>query len=439
MEERKIKAWITRGGKHIPIFEDQTVPAPIFKKNLPAHKKRLEKAEKIANKSLDSQEEHIQRLKRAEERIKTDNSPEAQKELMNAKRTMLEARQRYTQRNAKYQALKRTSVIESYKFKKTSNTAEIKNGFEKLPDDEAKKYINFKHIDYEVWQDKASGWRLEVRKRRPDTQVYSPYYSSYALKDENGKTLRNFNAYKINDEDVGKKAFEESRRVITRFKDPEPYKDILGPKQEIKDPIAKLKECQKNKTINPNYSSNQTGKEYYKWHENCAICTCAAVLQAQGWDVEAGPREWGVWRGATTIFDLTNEYSKDHILGQAIKDKDGYTIGWNKMPSGPDACTNKILKTVKKWGPNTYGEISVRWKHMDSPSGHSMVIINDGNSVYIWDSQDNYIYPENRIHSLLSGTVCTKNRLRRLDNASLKRREHMDENLKKMFKKRGGK
>jgi len=437
MEERKIKAWITRGGKHIPIFEDQKIHAPIFKKNLPQHQKKLDKSKRDAEKAWDAYEEHVERLKRAKERIETDNSPEAQKELMNAKRTLAEAQQRRNKRTEKYHSIQNTPVAKSYKFKKVNNKPETREGFEKLPDDEAKKYIKLQHIDYEVWQDKASGWRLEIRKRRPDTQVYSPYYSSYALKDENGKTLRNFNAQKINDEDVGKKAFEESRKVITRFKDPEPYKDILGPKQEIKDPIAKLKECQKENAINPNYKPGQEGKEYYKWHENCAICTCAAVAQAQGWDVEAGPREWGVWRGPTTIFQLANEHSKDHIFGQLVRDKDNVAKGWNKMPSGPDAATKKILKTVKGWGPGTYGELSVRWKHKSSPSGHSMVIINDGDSIYVWDSQDNTIYKN--LHSLLSDTVCTKDRLKRLDNATLKRGEDMDEDLRKMFKRRGGK
>ena len=439
MEERKIKAWITIKHHHIPIYEGETKQDAIdriksgVRKSIntrPLLPEEYKKRDSAAFKAWMAVGKHQDRVDKAEERIKTDNSPEAQKELLNARRTLKEAQQRF---KSKEDLIKGRKQIVSYKFgkkkiedkpfKKPSNEPD----FQLAPEKEQKEWqAQFTNSTTELFKDESSGWTLRVARRNDDKVSYYPYYSSYEIRDEDNRIVKKLKGYKYNDGDVSKQAFEEAKELVKKYSDPEPYKDILGERtyRNDEEAIKRLKECEKEISINPNWHAYQTGGEYQKWHNNCAICTSAAVLQAWGYNVEAGPRDRYQWRGWETIMRIKDPNSKDNI--------DRNTN--NKMPSGPEPATNKILKTVKNWGPNTYGELAVRWKHKSSPSAHSVMIVNDGQSIFIWDSQTNIIYRD--ILKYIERTVCTKDEVHRLDNATLKK--GIEEDLKKMFKKKGG-
>lgn len=434
MENRNIKAWITVKHHHIPIYEGETKQDAINrlkegarrgKETRPLLPEEYKKKDTAAFKAYMALGKHQDRVDKAYERLKTDDSPEAKKEMLNANRTLKEAQQRFKIRE---DAIKGKKQVFSYKFKKRqiedrppvrkSNEPDFQLAPEKEQKEFQAKYVN---ATTELYRDKSSGWVMWVKRRNEGASLY-PYYSSYEIRDENNKPVKSFKGYKANDAEISKQAFEEAKQLVKKYSSPEPYKDILGPKKEVKDPIGKMKECHNNKTINPNWHAVQTGSDRYKWHNNCAICTSAAVLQAWGYDVEAGPRLKGEWRGWETIMYPKDANSKDNI--------DRNTS--NKMPSGPDAATKKILKTVEGWGPNTFGELGVRWKHESTPSSHSVLIVNDGKSIVIWDSQTNIVHKD--IRKYLSRTVCTKDEVHRLDNAVLKK--GIEKDLEKMFIKR---
>lgn len=425
MSKREPDFWITRGGKHIPIFKDK-----LGKRTEPITHEYYYKKKTEAEKYKQKVDEHEDRVAKANYELAKSDNDKTRKEKLNADRTLKEAQQRFKVRN---DAIKGKKQVFSYKFKKRQieDRPPVRKSnepdFQLAPEKEQKEFQS-KHVyinaTAELYKDKSSGWVMWVKKRNNEGASLYPYYSSYEIRDENNKPVKSFKGYKANDAEISKQAFEEAKQLVKKYSSPEPYKDILGPKKEVEDPVGKMKECHNNNTINPNWHADQTGNEYYKWHKNCAICTSAAVLQAWGYDVEAGPRLKSEWRGWETIMYLKDANSKDNI--------DRNTN--NKMPSGPDAATKKVLKTVNGWGPNTFGELAVRWKHESTPSSHSVLIVNDGKSIVIWDSQTDIVYKD--IRKYLSRTVCTKAEVHRLDNAVLKK--GIEKDLEKMFKKRGG-
>ena len=124
MEERKIKAWITIKHHHIPIYEGETKQDAIdriksgVRKSIntrPLLPEEYKKRDSAAFKAWMAVGKHQDRVDKAEERIKTDNSPEAQKELLNARRTLKEAQQGF---KSKEDLIKGRKQIVSYKFGK---------------------------------------------------------------------------------------------------------------------------------------------------------------------------------------------------------------------------------------------------------------------------------------------------------------------------------
>jgi hypothetical protein len=230
------------------------------------------------------------------------------------------------------------------------------------------------------------------------------------------------------------------------------YKDILGSKNEV-DPNRILDAIENETRVNPHYKDYPQPKKY-NYHNNCALCTTATLLQARGYDVEAAIRD-EKWRGPRTIFDIDFSDTSSYVLSSSnhymidvppVKispdgtkyittvPRQGFskrTIkGVQTMPQGSRAVSRTIVNKMKEWGDGALAELSVQWK--DRKSGHSVAVVNNKGYIYIYDSQCNRI--ETDIEWYLRDTHATRTTLIRLDNVPLK--SGVEEELKKMVKKR---
>lgn len=308
-----------------------------------------------------------------------------------------------------------------------------------------------------VYSDSKSGWTILSRPMISITEKQSLHGTIYSfIRDEKGNKIESY-AF------TGPKSKYENEILpqITRdaaefyrkrnLPTSERYKDILGPKKEFKSADEKLQhlaKLQRTNAINPNYKRGQKGDEYTKWHKNCALCTVATALQAQGYDVEAGPRD-KTWRGTSTVFNINYQNKDNYILGDSghytnnapkvntrrngskyIFDPNGSNIIEDPpvMPKGAKAAAGAITEKVLGWGNGAVGELSVSWKNRSS--WHSVAIYNDNGIVIIYDGQDNS--KEVDLEKFLKGTWAQRTCLQRLDNAPL--RDNVEKALGKMVK-----
>lgn len=176
MEKRPIKTWITIKHVHIPIFEGETKQDAVnrFKEGVrkgkqtaPIFPEQYNKKRDAAEKAVNALQKHQERVDRANERIKTDTSAEAQKEKLNADRTFKEAMQRYSTRQQAFDAIKDRRQIKSYEFRKkqvdkelserqdqisrTQQEAERLNNFEVTPKED--KFTYKRSLELKPWSE----------------------------------------------------------------------------------------------------------------------------------------------------------------------------------------------------------------------------------------------------------------------------------------------
>jgi len=308
------------------------------------------------------------------------------------------------------------------------------------------------------WHNPKSGWTIRAQQHEDFISDYSSKAIkrvTYLIRDENGTPIvkKTFDGERF--EDHLKDMADTANEYYKRRTDPEPYKDILGPKKKV-NPAEALMKCNREDTINPHYNdkieaplgSKLRKAEYKKYHHNCALCSTAGILQAQGYDVEAMPRD-EKWRGPSTVFDIDYSNTDNFISNtsrygstgsvKAIESHygDGYYIlhggkkitGVQVMPKGAKAVSKAVMEKVKGWGDGAVGEMSVWWKN--TGSRHSVLIFNHNGNVFIFDGQSNKIKPD--LEKFFSDTYAQRTYLVRYDNAPLKK--DAAENLKKMVKK----
>lgn len=260
----------------------------------------------------------------------------------------------------------------------------------------------------------------------------------------------------------------------------DPLKGVLGERQEVKDTVGRIKELQSTVTItnswgqprersmsltNPHYHDNPQPKGQ-NYHNNCALCTAATIMQAKGYDVEAG-LQGNRHRDIDDILkpDFTNpdnfifpsskssfDYSRRNFrnrLESELKTKYPDKKWWEidelvdkemkkyTMPKGAEKATKAIIDKIKSWGSGAYGELCVSWA--ERQSSHSLFVYNDNGNAVIFDSQTGRIYPEDQIiPKLMQRTKANNTQLVRFDNATFKEGS-IDAEAKVMFKPRNKK
>lgn len=170
-------------------------------------------------------------------------------------------------------------------------------------------------MPFTEWYDPKSGWTVARKVHQPG---YALGYATWLIRDENGKVVEQIRSSmeSIDSSQAWQESiFKKAADYVKRRKNPDPYKDILGPKKDV-DPIEAITRCKEQNTINPNYVQ-YGGKENKSYHTNCALCTAAVALQARGYDVEAMPRDKDKWRGPITIFDVDFSNPDNFILGDS--------------------------------------------------------------------------------------------------------------------------
>jgi hypothetical protein len=293
---------------------------------------------------------------------------------------------------------------------------------------------------------------------------------------------------------------QQAQEVIQASK-PEPFTDplkgALGNRQKVEKVAEKLKYLQENKIINPHFRDRPQPKGN-NYHNNCALCTASTIMQAMGYDVEAGLQPKGNHYGIESIMkpDISNpdnyllssnlrgqgryaeQYSFERAIEKEVKAKYDATHGgevaypvsasigspeWRayreyrdglhaeidkvikerSVPKGAPAVARAVCNKVKNWGDGAFGEIAVHWA--GTSSSHSMFIYNDGGTPVVYCSQTGDIdRGEDAIKALLSETKANHTLLVRYDNAKFKVDDNgtVTEGLKRvmdqMFVKRGG-
>ena len=212
------------------------------------------------------------------------------------------------------------------------------------------------------------------------------------------------------------------------------YENVLGKKKDV-DPLVQLTECNAGTYINPNWKDYRTltpaeQKQNKLYHTNCALCTTAIVLQSHGYDVEAMPRD-KKWRGCETIFDYDYDNPDNFLIGSARNGWDNFSITkrciskaqqndkeYQRMPIGARQASNAIVEKMKKWGSGAIAELSVDWK---GAGAHSVSVINQGGTIFIFDGQVNrLIIGSTGIEAYLKRTIASHTQLVRMDNVPLK-------------------
>lgn len=308
------------------------------------------------------------------------------------------------------------------------------------------------------WHNPKSGWTISAKQHEDFISKYSSKTVkrvTYLIKDETGKIVAKKTFDSTGFEDKLKEVVDTADTYYKRRSDPEPYKDILGPKRNISS-IEALTKCNNENTINPHYNdkidaplgSKLRRIEYKKYHHNCALCSTAGILQAQGYDVEAVQRD-KEWRGPSTVFDVdysntdnyisntssygstgsVKAYESNYGNGNYILYKGQKITGVQVMPKGAKAVAKAVEDKVKGWGDGAVGEMSVWWKN--TGSRHSVLVVNQNGNVFIFDGQSNKIKPD--LEKFFSGTYAQRTYLVRYDNAPLKK--DVQDDLKKMVKK----
>lgn len=218
---------------------------------------------------------------------------------------------------------------------------------------------------------------------------------------------------------------------------------IVGTRYEVPDVADKIEQLHRESSegaINPHYrDENQKGSDTYR--NNCSICTVATMMQALGYDVEAGTQVPGYQTEPSSIFtpDLSdpNDYlipntdsyfdlnphnikakltrclnTKTGKAGPDLNaDVENLMSRVNYTPRGAKKVAEKITGMVEKWPDGAFGEISITWK---SGSSHSMFIFNQHGKCVIFDSQSNTMIQN--IEGILSRTRANNTQVVRYDN-----------------------
>ena len=188
------------------------------------------------------------------------------------------------------------------------------------------------------------------------------------------------------------------------------------------------------------------------YNGNCAQCSAAALLNYEGYDLEAGPRDPKQERGVQTIWDFDFKNYDNYVSPSTPTywstfggDRQNYydsRSNPNKFPTRVPAVATKIVDTMNNWGTGARAELSLGWK---TGGGHSVVVINEKTGPVVYDYQtkrayrgrdeiQNYLQTANRGKGIKPGETM----LVRVDNVPKK--AHVDDaTFNKMFKKRGGK
>lgn len=486
MSKREPDFWITRGGKHIPIFKDK-----LRKRTEPITHEYYYKKKTEAGKYRQKVDEHEDRVAKANYELAKSDNEKTRKEKLNADRTFKEAKQRYSKRLQELETAKQSKKINSYSFKrnidkelqerdqqiaKNNNLAHKLNNstpepkFNKVPKDSSY------GIDTEaIYKDEATGWTIEQKI----SDSFGMHRVVLYVKDKKGNQINKFTSANFaNAPDAQVKMDQYAKGTLHSVQESakqylSDYSDVLGPKRPVV--FDKLVNYMKeNNTINPNYKTfGQTGEEYKKWHHNCAICSAAVVMQLKGYNVEAGPRDAGKWRGTETIFEVDYSNPDNFLLSSARNNYDNFrvtgdvldmadrearnainrsdfknTLDWvdarkeyvkqymkkyKRMPKGASAVAKAVQEKMKEWGPEAVAELSVQWE--GKVSQHSVIVLYDKDiGAYIWDAQNNTIKSGANLERYFQRTTASRSQLVRLDNAKFK--PFIEEDLKKMFIKR---
>lgn len=304
------------------------------------------------------------------------------------------------------------------------------------------------------WHNPKSGWTISAKQHEDFISNYSSKTVkrvTYLIRDETGKIVAKKTFDSAGFEDKLKEVVDTADTYYKRRSDPEPYKDILGPKKHIDNPAKRAEECHKEYIINSKFYDDK--EEYYKYHKNCALCSTAVALQGMGYDVEAMPREKNHWRGFGHILDVDYSNTDNYIIGGSKHWSTGhprYRSGSQEvvvradendlvksfkpskqpdfMPKGAKEAATMITEKVKSWGNGAIGEMSVSWK--ESSKWHSVTLLNIDGTVKLFDGQDNSITTD--IEKFLKDTYASRTSIVRLDNAKL--RKDCQDDMKKMVK-----
>ena len=112
---------------------------------------------------------------------------------------------------------------------------------------------------------------------------------------------------------------------------------------------------------------------------------------------------------------------------QEWQDSENYT----RMPKGADKAAVVIAEKVKSWGSGAVAEMSVQWKGKSRT--HSVALVNYNGTVAIWDAQSNKSYVGvDAIKTFLKGTTVNNTEVVRIDNAPFKNAPGIEQILGKM-------
>lgn len=282
-------------------------------------------------------------------------------------------------------------------------------------------------------------------------------------------------------------ASKQQAEVASKAAPPEekPFTDplggIFGKRERVEDVTDKLDDLYSTKTgiINPHYNDRPQPKGN-NYHNNCALCTAATILQAKGYNVEAMVQPQGRHYEIDDIMKIDTSNPDNYILAsnssghfgqhwnianaveKEVKRKyiethgeePAYPTAWTtperynspegreqfrkyheyreglrtevdkaikqrSMPRGAEAVTRAVCDRVEKWGNGAIGELSVSWAK--TTSSHSMVIYNDGGIPILYCSQTNKRYAgREAIKKVLEKTKANHTMMVRWDNASFK-------------------
>ena len=305
----------------------------------------------------------------------------------------------------------------------------------------------------------------------------------------------------LKDAQIAKNAEEaEAAKKQTTPEKPlaDPLDGTLGNREKVDDVVNKINDLYSANVINPHYNDRNQPKGH-NYHNNCALCTTATVLQTMGYDVEAGlqpknshydlcelvnidvsnPDNYLLASNTSGHFaeqynlttaiekEVTRKYKETHgeitrpadywsstpealearrkyrEQQEAIKTAVDEEIKRRSVPRGAPAVAKAVCDKITKWGRGGVGEICVSWAK--TTSSHSMVAYYDGQQPVIYCSQSNKRYVgQQAITLLLQGTKANSTLLVRYDNTSFKTNENgkvldsVKDKISKMVKKRGG-
>jgi len=497
--QREVERWITVKGVHIPIFKGETVQEALaqrFKK--PSHPK-TEGGKRYPVPEIKSADEAYKYYKEkfticspvyrnynarnlgitgsvqdkiegiakhfAEEWSKQHKTPVIdQKDLQIAK----------NQEQAKQASLQEVSSPKKVHFKKVNdiNTEDLTKNRGVLYEFDKERSTSYHQVirsdkRYVLYEDPESGYKIDTAMSLEGGTYF------FRLADKDGNTIEQ-QRVSYNSKDAGKviqdllqkgeeRATREAEYASGKHDVEDPYKGALGTRAKIDDPLVKIKELTEHQIINPHVDEEPVQYRVHRkpdYHNNCALCTAATIMQCKGYDVEAYKQEERTHRDAGSIFQLDYSHRDDWLLPSSKGEYD-WTRGtlehklraelknahpelgrWEiedlvdkelkkyLVPKGSERVAKAIEDKVKSWPSGAYGELSVTW---DTGSAHSIFIYNDHGEVVIFDSQDNARYSgRGTIRKVFAkGVKANATQLIRFDNLELK--PGSEEVAKKMF------